>query len=229
MFLSYYGVSPPAPAFRKKSSSNRPKLETLVALTRTSSPPKSTTVITRAASPACSDLDLDEYIEMFGDICTATTPPPEPAHELTHHTTGSLASGLSITTLPTPSVLNHVRQDEDEEMSIGQGTSPSPSPAPFVESMLSTSSTTRTTPVPQSQTSYIQPPSQGTSESLTNALNAQYWAGYYTALYHRSVGIVLRHGPPVDGASSATLPCSVGQTGWEAGHQAGSNKSLNPS
>ncbi|KAG0146514.1 hypothetical protein CROQUDRAFT_722847 [Cronartium quercuum f. sp. fusiforme G11] len=235
----YYGTPPPV--LRKKQASARPKLGPFLPPLRTSS--EATLVpasAPRQASPIFSDLDMEEYIEMFGDLAPPAAIPQSSTIVVSdNEEAGLCATKESTTPLRKTSVDLDSGQTEDREMSISRDTSPSPSPIPFIESTLSTTaSTTRTTPVPHSLPNVEASPSAALASSLsqtqllTNALNAQYWAGYYTALYHKSIEIALPNIPPAEGASAIVLPCpsaSIDKTGWEAGKKAASRALQNPS
>ncbi|EGG12995.1 uncharacterized protein MELLADRAFT_87104 [Melampsora larici-populina 98AG31] len=233
--LLYYGTPRPTPpaSFRKKKASKRPKLETFVPNSRTSSENTLPVSAPRQPSPVLSDLDMEEYLEMFGDFI-----PPEVLNQKNTINTSekesveaSSSSAVKVTTTPITTLEGTTKEDEEEEMMISQNSSKANSPIPFNHSTLSSSSTTRTTPVP-AHPSIIETPINPSLESslelqkqsLTNALNAQYWAGYYTAIYHQSVGFTLPNAAPIQGASSKSLPCppdSINKTGWEAGKNAG--------
>lgn len=241
--LLYYGTPRPTPpaSVRKKKASKRPKLETVIPNPRRSSEVTISVFAPRPASPVLSDLDMEEYLEMFGDLA----PPEKQELRNTGSTSGKetveASSSIAMqSTIHAKSALDATtRDDEEEEMIISQDSSKANSPIPFNDSTLSSSSTTRTTPVPPhppisepTSNPSLESSIQLQKESLTNALNAQYWAGYYTAMYHRSVGFTLPNVPPAQGASSKSLPCppdSIHKTGWEAGTNAAYNTTSNGS
>ncbi|KAH9819054.1 hypothetical protein DFH28DRAFT_957494 [Melampsora americana] len=234
--LLYYGTPRPTPpaSVRKKKASKKPKLDTFVPNPRTSSELTIPVSAPRQASPVLSDLDMEEYLEMFGDFAPSEVLEPRNSSNESRKDMVELSSSSSSAVKPTTTSMTipeeKAKDNEEEEMMISEDSSKANSPIPFNNSTLSSSSTTRTTPVPAQapilETSInpnLESSIQLQKDSLTNALNAQYWAGYYTALYHRSVGFTLPNLPPGQGASSKSLPCppdSIHKTGWEAGKKA---------
>ncbi|CAH7687938.1 hypothetical protein BY996DRAFT_7044597 [Phakopsora pachyrhizi] len=219
----YYGMPPPPPPHRNKKSRPRIFLSPLVPIANNLKETKKPTP--RQASSSESDLDLEEYREMFG-LSSPLNDSDEDLQESDDHevngqsihdslkktgTTSELPQNIPVETDQESSqdmICSSSSQLSDKEKnspkssySITQATKPlgaspdveSPKVKDFCNGTTCDSSTSASnlTKIASKKTSpstedYLTPSQK---LHLSNAMRAQYWAGYYTGIFNQSIGI----------------------------------------
>lgn len=147
----------------------------------------------------------------------------------------AVATNTHLPTLPEP---------DGDDMELSGGRSPSPSPPVTTTHLTQPQSQPHSVPHSQSNTrSPVLAPAVAVAEGsapdpnpsssnpfadlsssqqtlLSNALSAQYWAGYHTALFHRSIGKVPEEAVP---PSVTEREAADGAEAWRNGRQAGTS------
>ncbi|MBW0467263.1 hypothetical protein O181_006978 [Austropuccinia psidii MF-1] len=168
----YYG-QPPQPM---STANKKPSLFSVISPTSTNEKETKTSsspdITAPRANSVCSSLDIDEYNELFGEMLST-----EPLNEIE-----------KLKRIQSDQPNQFMNEEDDQSMDVGSDSSSG------VEDQQSNPIRTAITdpallhPHPLPDPPITQQLTAAQKVLLSNALNAQYWAGYHVALFNRSIG-----------------------------------------